>query len=387
MPRQRKHNPSIPKHIDQRKLPVGIYWDNRDHYWYTIIREPRPHRQRIAGADALLSELHSEMEQTRGVDTRSLDWLCGLFAESLEYKSLSQATRDDYDYCRLALQNYKTKIGISFAELDRRKITKPLIRRLMDDIAKTHPSKANHVKRYLSVVFGWGDERDHCKGNPAAGVKQVKEKADHRMPEHDVSRAVIKLLRERGAMPSRRKGSVAPYVWAVAEIAYRCRMRGVEVRKLTDANATDAGVRVNRVKGSRDNVTEWCPELREAWNWLVARRAHIWLKKPALRARALRPLVVSEDGAALSKSALNSAWRRAMAIAIDAGVIDSEERFGLHGLKHRGVTDTPGNWADKKQASGHVEDSMVHLYDHEVPVVPAAGKPVDLRNDLRKGKK
>ncbi|WP_333678367.1 hypothetical protein [Dyella sp.] len=29
-----------------------------------------------------------------------------------------------------------------------------------------------------------------------------------------------------------RKGSVVPYVWAVAEIAYRCRMRGVEVRNL-----------------------------------------------------------------------------------------------------------------------------------------------------------
>jgi hypothetical protein len=30
---------------------------------------------------------------------------------------------------------------------------------------------------------------------------------------------------------------------------------------------------------------------------------------------------------------------------------------------------------------------MVHLYDHDVSVVPAAGKPADLRSDLRSDKK
>jgi hypothetical protein len=76
-----------------------------------------------------------------------------------------------------------------------------------------------------------------------------------------------------------------------------------------------------------------------------------------------------------------------MAVAIEAGLTDNEERFGLHRLKHREVTDIAGNWAYKKDASGHKEDSMVHLYNHEVLVVAPAGKPVDLRNDLRKGKK
>ena len=26
-PRNRKHNPTIPAHIDQAKIPRGIYWD------------------------------------------------------------------------------------------------------------------------------------------------------------------------------------------------------------------------------------------------------------------------------------------------------------------------------------------------------------------------
>lgn len=47
---------------------------------------------------------------------------------------------------------------------------------------------------------------------------------------------------------------------------------------LTDASATDDGVLVRRVKGSADNLTRWCPELREAWSWLLARRARSWTR-------------------------------------------------------------------------------------------------------------
>ena len=373
MPRQRKHDPSIPDHIDQRKLPTGCYWNRRDRNWYMLRNGKRS--KPIADADALLSDLHKAMELAQGTDSSTLDYMLGQFEESGQFKSeISEATRTDYRYCRDVLQRHATKLGVTFAYLRRDAIKPPLIQRLVNDIAKKFPTKANHVKRYLSVAYQWGMLNGYTVSNIAQGVRQAKERKAHRMPEEDAARAVIALLRVRGAMPSRRKGSVAPYVWAVAEIAYRCRMRGVEVRNLTDANRTDTGVIVKRVKGSDDNLTTWCPELTEAWSWLVSRRARIWLKKPSFRAQALRPLVVSEDGAALSKSALNSAWRRAMAVAIEAGVIGVDSRFGLHGLKHRGITDTPGRKADKKAASGHKTDAMLDLYDHALQVVEAAGK-------------
>jgi hypothetical protein len=44
----------------------------------------------------------------------------------------------------------------------------------------------------------------------------------------------------------------------------------------------------------------------------------------------------------------------------------------LHGLKHRGITDTVGRRAEKKAASGHKSDAMLDLYDHEVAVVEPA---------------
>jgi hypothetical protein len=61
-----------------------------------------------------------------------------------------------------------------------------------------------------------------------------------------------------------------------------------------------------------------------------------------------------------------------MAAAIADGVLGDEDRFGLHGLKHRGVTDTEGTRADKKQASGHKTDAMPGLYDQATPRVNAA---------------
>lgn len=48
---------------------------------------------------------------------------------------------------------------------------------------------------------------------------------------------------------------------------------------------------------------------------------------------------------------------------MEDGVITKEERFGLHDLKRRGITNTKGNQHDKQEASGHRSSSMMDLYD------------------------
>jgi integrase len=55
-----------------------------------------------------------------------------------------------------------------------------------------------------------------------------------------------------------------------------------------------------------------------------------------------RFLFVSELGTPLTRSGLNTAWQVLIRAAIEAKVIAPEERFTLHGLKHRGVTDMVG---------------------------------------------
>ena len=69
---------------------------------------------------------------------------------------------------------------------------------------------------------------------------------------------------------------------------------------------------------------------------------------------------------------LDTTWQYFITSAIEAGVISPEQRFTLHGLKHRGITDTVGKKAEKKEASGHRSDAMLELYDHEVAVVEPA---------------
>jgi hypothetical protein len=343
--------------------------------------------RRLGTDEALLSDLYHAMEQINGIERDTLDYLLNLHCNSSQFKELAKATQDDYTYCRTILQNFRTKLGLPFSSLKLRKITLPLVQVLIDDIAsgkrsfndvplQPTPSSGAHVQRYLSAAFVWGMPRGHCLGNPAEGVDMPKERKAHRMPDAVTMNAVVALFKRRGALPSRRRGSLAPYVWAVAVIAYACRMRGVEVRELTDADETDDGIIVDRRKGSLGNITRWSTDLKEAWNWLKTRRNRIWEKKRRplpIRAED-RPLVVTEGGVAVGKHTMSSAWRRAMAAAQDAGLITNEERFGLHGLKHRGITDTKGTKADKQLASGHKSMQMVHRYDHERPIVDPAGK-------------
>lgn len=60
---------------------------------------------------------------------------------------------------------------------------------------------------------------------------------------------------------------------------------------------------------------------------------------------------------------------------MEAGVIAEAERFNLHGLKHRGITDTPGTRAVKQDGAGHVNPAMTVRYDHSVPVVAGPTLP------------
>lgn len=55
-------------------------------------------------------------------------------------------------------------------------------------------------------------------------------------------------------------------------------------------------------------------------------------------------------------------------MAIADGVIQAEQRFGLHDLKRKGITDSSGPRTDEQQASGHRSAAMVDIYDLSFPV-------------------
>ncbi|MBY5969885.1 integrase [Halomonas denitrificans] len=93
---------------------------------------------------------------------------------------------------------------------------------------------------------------------------------------------------------------------------------------------------------------------------------------PVIPAR--RPLIVAADGGELRKSSLDTAWQRLIKMAIEEEVITKDERFGLHDLKRRGITDTQGTRHDKQEASGHRSSAMLDVYDLSIPSVNHPGE-------------
>lgn len=374
--RPRKKDRTIPEHIDQRKLPIGCYWDTRDRVWYTIHREPKPRRQKVAGADALMSDLYLAMEAIRGVDRKALDWLLDQYHASHVFTALSVRTQADYERQRQLVRTLILKDGRTLGSLDYGRLNTAFFQRLVDKIAgEGTPTKANHLMRYLRLVYSWAVRRGFVPSNPVKGTAQATERKQRRLPRPEVMAALVRMAYEGGQLQARVKGSCPPYVWAVADIAYLCRLRGIEVVTLPESHGLEAGIQTNRRKGSRDNIVAWTPRLRVAWDSLIRYRDAVWKAAgtPVPIRAENRPLVVAEHGGALKKSSLDSAWQRIKKRAIREGVITEDEWFGLHDLKRRGVTDTAGNRADKQEGSGHRTESMMDVYDLSLPIVPAAG--------------
>lgn len=387
--RKRKADPSLPKHIapDFEKIPTGLYWDGRwGGVWYAF-NPPgmRPRRSNVATHTATLADLHAIAEARSGkTSSRLLRGLTEAFANSPQCRRLSKDTRDDYAYCAKVVTEFKLPRGGLVGDLVIKRITQPVVQGLVDAIALGNardaageliptPSKAAHVQRYLRRLFRWGMNRGYNDINPADGIELPVERKRRVLPDSDAMNALIAFARQNAGGRGT-KDSVAPYLWACIVIGYRVRLRPIEVRTLTDANETEIGIVTNRRKGSRDNITTWSPELREAWDYLVAERKRIFekRKRPTPIRAEDRPLVVNMTGDAMLKSTFSSAWRRLMALATEKGVLTEAQRFGAHSLKRRGITDTPGTRPEKQLASGHVNEHMLEVYDFDLPVVAPA---------------
>lgn len=375
MPRPRKHNPTIPAHIDQSKLPKGMYWDASGNGRWYVLEVPR-RAIVVAGRSARLSDLHAIIEARSGRSSRgTVGFVIEHYLQSTDYKGLAPRTQVDYSRQADITRNYKSAMGLTLDKLQVARLTPPVIQRIVEKIARGDknetgkPTKANHLFRFLRLVFSWGVRHGHCTNNPAEGVRQAIERKRDGMPTPEAFLAILKFSADRGRLQSHSAGSIPSYLAPLMYIAYACRLRGIEVVTLTDANASKDGIMSNRRKGSRDNITRWTPSLRQAWSELQAyRKAAIQRNK---RPEQLRPedryLFVTESGRRLSKSALDTTWQRLMTLALREKVITSEQRFTLHGIKHRGITDSRD-----KTAGGHRSESMRQRYDHEIPLVEPA---------------
>jgi site-specific recombinase XerC len=376
MPRPRKHKPSIPGHIDQGRLPRGIYWDATGAgRWYVLIREDgRQRAKTVAGRDALLSDLHRIVEHRADPARGTLQALFAAFERSPAWTALSPATKRDYGVSRRLVAEHPTRLGTPFGQLAIARISQPVIQRLIDKIAETRPTTAAHALQYLRRVLRWGINRGHCTHNPAQGVEAPSLTPRRRLPTHEAHLALLRYAAERGLRPAHTGGSVAPYLWICMELAYLCHLRGIELLDLRESQGTADYLLASRRKGSRATQFRWSPRLRAAWEAALKQRDSAWARKR--RAVPLRPedrpVIVGQGGGALTRSSLDTAWQRLIKSAITDGIISADQRFGLHDLKRKGITDRPGTRADKQMASGHRTAAMMDVYDLSTPLVDPA---------------
>lgn len=374
-PRKRKHDPTIPPHIDQAAIPRGVYWDRSGKgRWYRfVLKDGKAARETLGGPALKLSDLHAMIEPQEQAGTA--EWLAKQYHASAKFQKLAKLTQADYEYSRDVALGLKTASGGTFGKLEVRRLVPAHIQRIVDRLENEGtPTKANKVLRYLRMLFRWGVNRGLCPHNPAQGVEAAQERRRQRLPATDTYTALLAFAQARGALKAHTEGSVAPYLWLVMELGYLCRLRGVETVTLTEANATPEGVHTNRRKRSRDSLVEWSPRLRAAWDAALALRQATLrrLKRPEMLRVEDRALFLSQGGEPLSKSGLDTAWQRLIKLAIKEEVIGAEQRFSLHDLKRKGGTEAAGSKGERQDALG-VSDAMMKVYDKSVPRVKPSG--------------
>ena len=371
---KRKYNPRMPKHINQDSLPRRCYWDDSGNgHWYITYSDksgvkPKPKRKRIAGQGATLAELHKLVEQFHDVNRDTFRFIAMQYFDKSNYETLADETKRGYQICFANMCDFQTKADIALADVPISDWTSPLVQRYIDTM-KDKPTKAKHVHSFIRRVFSWGLNRGYCINNPAIGTDLPKRRNKQTLPTQRAYDRLLSYAKHHGTYGQKNKGSCPHYIWAIMEINYLCYLRGVETRNITDEHIKNDVLLAERRKGSGTNKIEFNDRLRAAVNHLLECRGNIWAqRKLQIPFKASeRPVVINTQGERLKASAYHSSWQRFITSCIDQGIITPEERFSMHDLKRKGITDTT-----EINAGEHLDERMKGVYDKSIRTVKPA---------------
>jgi site-specific recombinase XerC len=370
-PRSRKK--LYPSHIDPSELPKNCNFDARGKgRWYLSFKDDDGKRKTctIANASATMSELHAKSEQffqDGVIDKQSFRWLSEQYLKDYRYKDLSPNTQRMYLNAHKYLISLKLTNGQPLSDLNRHKWKTPLVQQIIDKIAKAgKPTKAKHVKQYLSRLFNYGINQGYANSNPAECIELPKERKRQRLPSHTLINNLLAFAQST---------ETPDYVWQQLECASLCLLRGAEMRTMTEDQLLTEGVLCVRTKGSKTTRVEWNDRLRFVMESAIKRRDAIWQKqkRPVPFHAEDRLVFVNCSGDKITPEGWQSVWRRFLDRAIAAGIMTESEKFGLHDMKRRGATDLTGSKHDKLTSTGHSSIQQLNVYDHSIPLVKPAG--------------
>tara|TARA_R100000935_G_scaffold15261_1_gene30346 strand:- start:306 stop:1424 length:1119 start_codon:yes stop_codon:yes gene_type:complete len=358
-----------PPGIDARKLPANVNFHSARKIWYvSFFKDGIRKTKKIAGFDATMADIWEAVKKPNE-NTVSFQWLANKFKESSQFKKLEKSTQKGHLNTWRILSEQPTRSGL-LSDTNRYKWDQPLVQKVIDKIAKETPTTAVRAKQNLSRLFNWGINRGYMAINPATNIETPKLDPKRKMPTKAVLERLIIRAQKGAQRQPHTKGSIPSVIWKSLEIARMNRLRGIETRLLTDADILEDGLLCERTKGSKANVTLWSNTLRTVIDACLKDRAAVWAKKrhPYPFRPEDRPLLVNNSGDALTSSGWQSIWGNFMENAVADGIIEPGEKFGLHAMKRRGVTDTKKG-ESKQEAAGFKSERMVDVYDQSIPRV------------------
>ena len=374
--RPRKINAKIPAHINQTKLPDGLSYDaikNRWRFNYTDSLGKR-HNKRVGSQTSTLTQILNNIERLGIEKPNTFNWLVNEYLQDARFLDLKPATQKNYLACYALIKKQSVKQK-SVTTLLLKNWSSGLCQQINTQIAKKNgPSMANHCHSFLSLVFTYGKNYNYVTTNHATGVYKAKCRPAQQWVSTEVYSRVLSYAKKRGSTLPKTRGSSPYYIWLMMEISYLCRLRGVETRTLTENKMLENGLQCDRRKGSKGNITIYNDRLLSVLNSAILHRDNIWRSNgyPVPISKEDRLLIVNNTGQAVSLDSFHSAWQKFINFAINDKIITNDERFSLHDLKRKGISDTAGTGSDKKDASGHRSDAMMQVYDKSLLSVPAA---------------
>jgi site-specific recombinase XerD len=349
---------NLPSHIlpDREKLPSGIWFNpsGKVGHWRIEYREGgKVKTDYLCKGDATLAKIHEAYEAWHQPEDKALTFreLSALYHKTRNWQKLRPDTKRSYGTAINHIMNTKTKNGVLGDEL----ITlwnRGLVRSYRDKRAETQPASANIELAYIKSVFRWAHDYEHVKENIAFDLRPVElEKRRHIISDRDYAFFITVAKKQ------------APwYVWVMAELALACRARLNEVLTLTAANETPEGLRINRLKGSRDNIILWSPRLKEVWDTAIRHSTDYYNAAPIKKEH--RYIIISQrTGDKIMPGTFGTVWRNAMKKSIQeakAAKLDFEP-FTFHDIKKYSISSDPSQ--NKQLGSGHRSSAMVDFYN------------------------
>ena len=329
----------------------------------------------ICPSDCAPAQFFKEWEKlTKNKSPRNLRWLFNEYLTSDRIKSKKVSLQKKYNaqaenFCskKFRLQNGKE---IILGEQELVSLTRPKIQKIID-IDKSHV-QINRDIQIAKSAWNWAINRfENLPQNPFAGVELKKETPRERYIE-DWEYWLVYLCADSLRVP----------IFAPAmELSYLCRARRDEVFSFSDSNKTEAGIYLKRSKGSRAEITEYSERLNAALTYCQR------LYPDAPHPIKGRTLIHDRHGLKYTKNALDSAWRRVIAKAMDQGIempqawvkeaqkrgartagnrVYLSEKFTFHDIKAKGVTDH-----EEDNAALHRSKKMEAVYNRKPKLMRA----------------